>query len=308
MGLAMTAATPGEPPAVATQAKAAPAALQAKALAHPHLKFCSGKLGSSGDVHTLPCRLAVLAEASAATATTTTPAGLKGTRAAIDAALGAADWVSGYAPTEPSPGLRRARFASHKAACGIVFQRLAALEARPKDDPGHDAVQAALTSTPSLRTKACDCAKRTAALAVGANASPAEQAEIQGILTTERCFMTATEPNSAAPKGPEGLSNASGETQALVEASSPAGRLIALAQGRAVEFSRCADKGMKDGAITDEPKLSLCACNVAKRWALPLRKDDPRVVADVPVAKGAVLPITVEGGKIAACGPARAAP
>ena len=288
-----------EPPALMAAVKAVPVATQAEALAHPDLASCAGKVGVGGDITTLPCRLAVVAAGGDG-------GDPKAARAAIEAALGAAAWVSAYTPTAPSPGLRQTRLASHRAACGIVFRRLAALEGVSKDDTTHQAVTQALTATPPLREQACDCAKRTAALAVGANASPAEQAEVQGILTTERCFLASREPHASAPKGPEGLSQASGDTQAVAASASPAGRLIALATGRAVEFSRCADKGMKGGAIVDGDKLSRCACNVAKRWALPFRKDDPAVRADVPLAPGAVLPLTVEAGQITACGPAKA--
>ncbi len=296
--LGLATASPTEPPALLSAAKSTPAATQAAALAHPDLKFCSGKLGATGDIDTLPCRLAVAAADDVKDPTAA--------RVSIDMALGAAAWVSAYTPQVPSPGLRQTRLSSHRAACGIVFRQLSALEAIGADAPEHAAAVAALTATPPLRTQACDCAKRTAALAVGANAGPAEQAEIQGILTTERCFMAARELHTAAPKGPESLSQASGDAQAVASASSPAGRLVALASGRAVEFSRCANKGMKGGVIIDGDKLSRCACNVAKRWALPFRKDDPSVSADVPLAPGAVLPLTVEGGQITTCGPAKA--
>ena len=68
-------------------------------------------------------------------------------------------------------------------------------------------------------------------------------------------------------------------------------------------MARCTDKHFVDGKVKDKDKLATCACGVAKRWPLPLKKDDGNVVARIPLLDGGglFLPLTVEAGAITAC-------
>ncbi len=153
--------------------------------------------------------------------------------------------------------------------------------------------------------RACACAERTVTLAISADAPPDEQAHVQGLITSQRCFLASDAPTTSTPRGPSGLSQGSAVTQVAAAAASPAGRLTAFAESRAVELQRCTDKGIANGRITDAPKLDRCACGVVSRWKLPLGTDDGRVAVDLALGEGVVLPVVVEGGAVATCGPAR---
>ena len=143
-------------------------------------------------------------------------------------------------------------------------------------------------------------------LAVGADAPPDAQAEIQGLLTGQRCMLATDQPTITAPRGPGVLSRGSVVVQKAAAAASPAGRMLAFAESRTVELQRCIDKGVKAGRITDAVKLDRCACGVIGRWQLPLTKDEGRVELALPLGEGVLLPLVVEGGAVTTCGPARA--
>jgi hypothetical protein len=297
----------GEPAGIGRVVRGASAATVEAALADTSLEACRGSVKSAA-IDNLPCRLAVVA-AQARAAKLTTAAELKARQDLITDVLAAATWASSYAPVQSAPGLRRTRLDAHKRACTIVFDGIAGLESVPPASPIAATARTVLTGSPplgSLREQACACATRTASLAVGADAPSDEQAEVQGVLTTQRCFLAGGAPTTGGRKGPEGFGLGSAATKDLAEETSPAGRLIAMAEGRQLELSRCTDKGVDKGVIKDATKLTTCACGVVKRWSLPFAKSDPRVEANLPLVAGVHLPVVVEAGVISSCGPAAA--
>jgi hypothetical protein len=299
--VALLAAGPAEPPSLLKAVKAADKAAVDKALAAAGLSACSTTV-RSGDIDSLACRLVVVAALNKPIASVND---VKARREQIADAFAAADYASSLTSTDASSkGLRRSRFAAHEAACSLAFDGINALQAVPARHAARADSTAAL-SADNLHERACACAQRTMTLAVGADASPDEQARAQGVLTTHQCF-TGGELAVSERKGP-GTSFAAGSdaTKDMADAGSPAGRLVALANSRAVEMTRCTDKGMKDGKVTDARKLETCACNVVKRWSLPFKKDDPSVSAVLPIVPGVELPIVVDKGAIGTCGPLR---
>jgi hypothetical protein len=297
--LAVVAAA--EPPAIARAVRAVPAATIEAALADPALEGCRGQVQQEG-IDSLPCRLGVIG--TVVREPVGSAAALKARRGLLADVLQAAAWARSYETDRPAPGLRRTRLEAHKRSCAIVFDGATVLDGVLATEPFH---AEARTAARLLRAEACDCARQTVGLAVAADAPPAEQAEIQGVVTSQRCLMASDEPGAQGPKGPDGLARASGSTQRAAAAAAPAGRLVALAEGRAVEFTRCTDKGLgADGRIADVDVLSRCACGVVKRWRLPVDKEAGRVEAALPLARGVVLPVVVDGGAVVDCGPARA--
>jgi hypothetical protein len=140
-------------------------------------------------------------------------------------------------------------------------------------------------------------------MAVAADAAPDEQAALQRLLTRQRCNATG-ELKIAERKGPTSTFDAGNkELKKVADAASPEGRLIELARGRSVELDRCTDKISPEGRTKDVEKLNACACGVVKRWSLPLKKDEPKATAKLPLAGAVVLPIAVEAGKLTSCGP-----
>jgi hypothetical protein len=304
---AVVAAAPVEPAGIGRLVRGASPAVVSSALASPLLDACRPSM-KSADIDNLPCRLAVVA-ALADAMQVTTAAELKVRQDLVSDVLAAASWASSYTPSVPAPGLRRTRLEAHKRACAIVFDAVVDLEAIAAGAPLKAAAEQVLAGHPPggrLREQACACASRTASLALSADASPDEQAEIQGVLSAKRCFMDSERAIDVVRKGPEGFSLGSAVTRELTAAASPAGRLVAVAEGRQLELSRCTDKGVERGAIKDVDKLTKCACGVAKRWALPFKASDPRVEANLPLTTGVVLPVVVDGGAITTCGPAAA--
>lgn len=281
--------------------RAVPPAVVDAALADPALDTCRARVSQPG-IDGLPCRLAVIA--AVVKEPVKTAPDLKARRALLADVLRAAAWAQSYEADQPLPGLRRTRLEAHKRACGIVFDGATVLDGVIGSDAIH---REARTAARLLRAEGCACAQQTVGLAVGADAPPAEQAEVQGVVTSQRCLIAGNEPGDVGPRGPDGLSRGSASTQRVAAAAAPAGRLIAFAEGRAVEMARCTDKGLRpDGGIADVEVLTRCACSVVKRWRLPLGKDAGRVPADLPLAAGVVLPIVVDGGVMTDCGPARA--
>jgi hypothetical protein len=299
--VALVAAGPAEPPSLLKTVKAADKVAVDKALAAAGLSSCAASV-RSGDIESLACRLVVVAALNKPIAS---ESDVKVRREQIGDALAAADYASSLTATEaPSPGLRRARFTAHEQACALAFDGINALQAVPGQHVARAASVRALTAD-NLHERACACAQRTMSLAVGADASPDEQARAQGVLTTRQCFAGG-ELAITGRKGP-GTSFAAGSdaTKGMADAGSPAGRLVALATSRAVEMTRCTDKGMKDGKVSDARKLETCACNVVKRWPLPFKKDDPSVSAALPIVAGVELPVVVDKGAVSTCGPLR---
>jgi hypothetical protein len=298
--VALLAAGPAEPPSLLKAVKAADKGAVDKALATAGLSSCASSV-RSGDIESLACRLVVVAALNKPIAS---EGDVKARREQIGDALAAADYASSFATEAPSPGLRRARFTAHEQACALAFDGINALQAVPGQHAARAASQRALTAD-NLHERACACAQRTMSLAVGADASPDEQARAQGVLTTHQCFAGG-ELAITGRKGP-GTSFAEGSdaTRGMADAGSPAGRLVALATSRAVEMTRCTDKGMKDGKVSDARKLETCACNVVKRWPLPFKKDDPSVSAVLPIVAGVELPVVVDKGAVSVCGPLR---
>jgi len=294
-----TPSTPtAEPAGIARAACAVAAAEAAAALADPALEACRDAPRAPG-LAALPCRLALVG--TLVRASPTSAPEVKARQALLTDVLEAAAWVSAWEPDRPMPGLRRNRLDAHRRGCAVAFEGVASLDAVTTPGLQADARAAAAT----LRVGACACAQRTMSLAVGADAPPDEQAEIQGLLTSQRCLLAADQPSAAAPRGPDGLSRGSAVTQKAAAAASPAGRLLAFAESRRVELQRCIDKGLSGGRIIDAEKLDRCACGVVGRWKLPLTKQDPRTDVELPLADGVHLPVVVEGGAITTCGPAR---
>ncbi|HEY1098638.1 MAG TPA: hypothetical protein VGF99_06910 [Myxococcota bacterium] len=298
--VSLLAAAGGEPPSILKTAKSADRLTVDLTLKDPELAGCAATYAKNTDLDGLPCRLAIVAAVSDTPIATNDD--VKKRRDVLNDALAVAEHVSSLPPGDtPSPGRRRARFAAHERACGIAFAAVAALDTVPTGGPAYGEARQLLAGGDYAK-KACACAQRTTTLAVGADASPADQARVQGMLTTHHC-LTGGAFELADRKGPgTSFGAGSSDTRAIADASSPAGRVAAMARGREVEFTRCTDKGMKDGRVSDADKLGTCACNVVKRWAMPLKKDDPKLTMDLPIVDGVLLPIVVEGGKVASCG------
>lgn len=308
--LALTAVAV-EPPGLAKLVKGADKATVEKALKDADaVERCKGPALQKADLNGLHCRLIV--GNVGAQKPLVKDVDVDARAAVVADVLGAADHIAAYAPTAPEPGLRRTRFAAHQLACNIAFAAVADLEGMPAEFPGAakaKTVVAGVSTSKALpavgmKDSACACAARTVDLAVGADASPDEQAAVQGILTRQGCHV-GDKLKIADRKDPSAaLQNADGPLKNVAAANSPEGRLIELAKGRLVEMVRCTDKHVVNNKVKDKDKLATCACGVAKRWPLPLKKDDPKVVARVPLFENGdlVLPLTVEAGAISACG------
>ncbi len=306
-----------EPSSLAKLVKSADKAVVDSALTSAGLlERCQGALQKT-DFNGLHCRLAVVEAVAGRPLLTTVDVE---TRAALAAdALGAADYIAGTTPKAPEPGLRRTRFEAHKRACRIAFAALSDLEGLPA---AHVAASRAkvltagtprdATGTPSktppivgLRDGACACGQRTVDLGVGAEVTSDEDAAARGVLSRNHCGLAGETLRIAERKDPaRALQTGDESLRSVAEASSAAGRLVAMAKGRTVEFTRCTDKHIDDGKVKDKAKLSTCACGIISRWSLPLKKDDPKVQARLPILDGDKLfvPITVEGNAITACG------
>jgi hypothetical protein len=306
LALAMAAAPGEEPVGLARLVRGADKALVDKALVDARLEEpCRGKLAAT-DLTGLHCRLVVAR--AAAVRPLKGVADVKARAAAAADAVAAGALVDSWVPRGPEPGLRRRKLDAHKVACEVAFAAIADLERLP---PKHaaatharDAV-AGVAPAPGLREAACGCARRSTELAVAADAPADEQALLQGMITGGRCNVTG-ELKIAERKDPsQGFATGAADVRAAAEAASPEGRLVELARGRALELERCTDKGLSpEGRIKDGDKLTTCACGIVKRWALPLKKDDPPAQAKLPLSDTVFLPITVEAAQITVCGPA----
>lgn len=317
--LLVAALTATEPAGVARVVKGADKATVDAALAG--VDACVGKLGSP-EMRGLHCRLLVV-DAQSKRAPLVKDADVDARVNVVVDALAAAEHVWSYRAQAPEPGLGRARFDAHRAACAIAFSAVADLQAIPSEFPAHARAQAQLagtsTSTSSkkpsttpappspsstLQERACACAARSVDLAVVADASPAETTEVQGVLTRQRCSLGRAGPTLGVRTGPAAaLGGADGALKTAADDASPEGRLAALARGRLVEMSRCTAKHTDGERVTDVAKLTSCACGVAQRWVLPFRKDDPPLAARLPLRDDDKLwlPVVVEAGAIARC-------
>jgi hypothetical protein len=253
----------------------------------------------------LHCRL--LALTAAPTPTPQSPADVDAQAVLIGDVLGAGAFVDRWVPTAPEPGLRRLKLDVHKVACARAFAGIGVLDGVP---PSHAArararaVIEAAPGSPGLRARACDCARRSAEMAVAADAPADEHAALQGEVTRQRCNV-GDAARMAERRDPErGFDAGAAETRAAAATSTPAGRLVELARGRALDLGRCTDKHVTpEGRVREPEKLTSCACGVVKRWALPTKKSDPRVEARLPLQGEVVLPVVVEGGQLSSCGP-----
>ena len=310
--IVVAAGAPAEPPGLLKQVKAANKAAVDKALATAGLTAkCAGSALLKSDVHGLHCRLAVVQALAARPLLVDVDVDA---RAAVAAdALAAAEHIAATVPTAPEPGLRRARYEAHARACDIAFSALTDLDALPTSHAAAaraKVIVAGVSTTKALpavglRDSACACAQRTVDLAVGAEASADEQAGVGGVLTRHRCLLSGDGLRIAERKDPsKALQSGNDALRTVAEASSPAGRLIEMAKGRTVEFSRCTDKHVDNGKVKDKARLASCACGIVSRWSLPLKKDDPKVQARLPLTAGdkLYLPITVEANAVTACG------
>jgi hypothetical protein len=308
--LVLLGASPTEPAGLGKLVRGADKAAVDKALADAGVaEQCKTRL-TAADLAGLNCRLVVvraLAPRSIAAA-----ADVDARAAVARDAVAAGAWVDTWVPRAPEPGLRRTKLDAHKAACDVAFAAVGDLEALSPTNAAaahaHDVVVGTAPGT-GLREAACGCARRSTELAVAADAPADEQAGLQGLLTRGRCNV-AGELKIAERKDPsKGFASGNADVRAAAEASSPEGRLVELARGRALDLQRCTDKGLTpEGRIKDADKLTTCACGVVKRWALPLKKDDPKTTARLPLAEGVLLPVTVEAGQLGACGPVEAKP
>jgi hypothetical protein len=300
-----------EPPGLARLVRSADKAAVDKALKDAGAaERCKATL-TKNDLDGLHCRLIVAA--AVAQKPLVKDVDVDARAAVVADALGAAEHIAAYTPTAPEPGLRRTRFEAHRLACDIAFTAVAELEGMPAEFPGAARARELVVGVSptkalppvGMRDNACACATRTVDLAVGADAAPAEQAAVQGVLTRQRCLLANDKLKIAERKDPGvALSSGPDALRSLAQANSPAGRLVSLARGRLVQMARCTNKHVDDNKVKDKDKLALCACAVAKRWPLPFKKDDPKVVARVPLLEndGLLLPLTVEAGAITACG------
>ena len=288
-----------EPAGIARAAREVIAAEAGRTLSDPALDACRATPQAPG-LAALPCRLALVG--TLVKAAPTSAAALAARRALLTDVVDAAQWASAHEPDRPVPGLRRMRLDAHRRACGVAFDGVAGLEA--VTDPA--LVADARAAASAMRARACDCALRTVSLAVGADAPPDAQAEIQGLLTGQRCMLATAQPTITTPRGPGVLSRGSVVVQKAAAAASPAGRMLAFAESRTVELQRCTDKGVEAGRITDAVKLDRCACGVIGRWKLPLTKDEGRVEVALPLGEGVMLPLVIDGGAVTTCGPAQA--
>ncbi len=296
--LAAVASSSVEPPGLGRTARGVDKAVASQALRDAAFDACRADPMAPGLV-ALPCRLALVGTLIRTPMTSSTE--LPQRQLILGEIADAASWASEHTPDRPQSGLRRARLDAHRRACALIFEGAAAL-----DVPTMPALKAeAHAVATSARARACACAERTVTLAISADAPPNEQALVQGIITSQRCFLANDTPTTSTPRGPSGLSQGSAVTQVAAAAASPGGRITAFAESRAVELQRCTDKGIENGRITDGPKLDRCACGVVSRWKLPLSKDDGRVAVELSLSEGVVLPVVVDAGTISTCGPAR---
>lgn len=307
---AVAAPTTSEPPGLAKLAKSADKATTEKALKAAGVEErCKGAALGRGDLNGLYCRLVVAQVA--AQKPLVKDVDVDARAAVVNDVLAAADHVAAYAPTAPEPGLRRTRFEAHRLACSIAFSTVAELEAMPAEFPGSARAKTLVAGVSTskalpavgMKDSACGCAARTVDLAVGADAPPDEQAAVQGVLTRQGCHVGDKLKISDRKDPSAAFRVADDKLKKYADAASPEGRMIELAKGRLVEMARCTDKHLVDNRVKDKDKLATCACGVAKRWPLPLKKDDAKIVARVPLLEsgGLVLPLTVEGGAITAC-------
>lgn len=306
LAFALQAAAPEEPAGLGRLVKGADKVAIDKALADAGVgDVCRGKLAAA-DLMGLHCRLVV---ARAVAPQPLADAGDVDARAAVARdAVTAGSLVDSWVPRGPEPGLRRKKLDAHKVACDVAYAAIADFEALPPSHAGAARARDVIAGgapAPGLRDAACGCARRSTELAVAADAPADEQALLQGMITRGRCNV-AGELKIAERKDPsKGFDNGAADVRAAAEAASPEGRLVELARGRALELQRCTDKGLSpEGRIKDADKLNTCACSVVKRWALPLKKSDPKAQAKLPLSDGVVLPITVEAAQVTACGPA----
>jgi hypothetical protein len=295
--LAAVTSPMAEPPGLARAARGLDPARATNALADAAFDACRAEPFAPG-IGALPCRLALVG--ALVRSPPTSAAELTQRQAMLADLADAAAWAAEHTPEHPQQGLRRTRLDAQRRACSLIFEGAAVLDTTTTTLKA-DAHAAAT----SARTRACACAERTVTLAISADAPPDEQAQVQGVITSQRCFLNGDAPTTSTPRGPGGFARGSAVAQVAAAAASPAGRLTSFAESRTVELQRCTDKGIVDGAIADGAKLDRCACGVVSRWKLPLGKDDGRVAADLPLAEGVVLPVVVEAGKVTTCGPAR---
>lgn len=307
-------AVTAEPAGLARIVKAADKAVVDKALKdHNAEERCKAALTKS-DMNGLYCRLAVAA-AAATSKPLVNEADVDGRAALVTDALVAGEHIAAYAPKAPETGLRRTRFEAHRVACDIAFAALAEFEAMPAEFPGAARAKVVLAGVSTskalpavgLRDAACGCAQGTVNLAVAADAGSDEQAAAQGLLTRNRCLLAGDhlvisdrkDPGVALNTGADSLRN-------VAQASSPEGLLAALARGRLVEMARCTDKGIDATTrrVKDKDKVGTCACNVVKHWPLPVKKDDPKFTARLPLLDddSLFMPVTVEQGVVSSCG------
>lgn len=301
-----------EPPGLARVARSADKATATAALAAAGLSESCKAAMTKTSIHGLHCRL-VVAAAAAAKMALVKDVDVDARAAVVSDALAAAEHIASWVPTEPEPGLRRSRFEAHRAACDVAFAAVADFEAMPSEFPGQPRARTLIVGVSTtkalppvgLRDNACACASRTINLAVGADASSDEQATVQGVLTRNRCLLASDSLKIAERKDPSAAFSTGNEAlRTVANASSSEGRLVALAASRLVEMARCTNKHVDGKRVKDKVKLGECACGVVKHWSLPLKKEDARVTARLPLLEGnqLLMPVTVEGGVVASCG------
>ena len=211
----------------------------------------------------------------------------------------AARSVSMWVPLSPPPGLSRARFDTHRSLSAALMMMLDDVESARGRLPQADAwLQGAQGAAP--KDAACAAVQRTVDLSVGADASLQERGSAQALLTSHRCFLDDSRLK-LEPKPGRALKDSVEATQ-VTAAASPTAAILAYAQSRSLDVTRCEKHLDAAGQPRDKAKLEQCVCTAIGRWKLPA----PRQVltANIPITGALVVVVELApGGAITRCGP-----
>jgi hypothetical protein len=206
-----------------------------------------------------------------------------------------------YEPLAPPPGHARQRFETVAALARTMLAVIAELQALPA---GHAAAAYAnrkLAAAPRPIDAACSATRDSVDHAAAADASLQERGELQGMLTSNRCFLD--DSHLVAERKP-GQALAQNDDATRVKATvGDVGVLRQYADSRAIEFERCTSRLLDAaGRPTDAAKLESCACGVIKRWTLPTRKSETQLLLPLGSAVD-VRVVVAPDGRTTTCGP-----
>jgi hypothetical protein len=259
------------PPALERAAKAVPRTARSAAFAsQPDLATCDKP---TTPLQAIVCQLAAVEAQPPKDATAQV--------AVVQDALTLGAALGGMAD-EAGP-FRQQRFDAHRRTCSVALGLVRSLQAS-----AHDAAV-----TGPLRKQACSCVDQAMTFGVAANASSAEQAQVQALATTHQCFADKA-LSTKRSSGPAAALLA-GEDGKQALQNNDAVRGYALA--RSLDVKRCRDKVEDKKGPLDVAKLEACVCSAVQRWKLPVTSptpvrvplvDDTLTASLTPDATGAV--------------------